>query len=133
MIAKLVLLTLFTVVVMFPPITALNAAPTVCRSLQPWRVYAGDASWNEEVVFLYQLSRYLKTHPDAVGHIVYYSSKKTSRRTLEHRLVRSVRYLTQNGKVSRKRLKVYYGGHEEAAKVVLQPFDKGTEPSRSPK
>ena len=135
MVAKIVLLALFTGVVLCPATVVMAApgAPAVGRSSQPWRVYAGDASWDEEVVFLYQLSRYLMKHPDAVGHIVYFSSKKVSRRKLERRLVRSVRYLTQHGKVSRKRLKVYYGGHEEAAKVVLQPVDKGTEPSGVPK
>jgi len=126
MVAKLVLLALLTGVVLALT-TVVAAAPAVGRS-QPWRVYAGDATWDQEVVFLYQFHRYLVMHLDTEGHIVYFSGKQVSRRKLERRLVRSVRYLIRDGKVRRERLKVYYGGHEEAAKVVLQPFDKGTEP-----
>lgn len=99
----------------------------------PFGVYAGNAPWDEEVVFLYQLARYLRMHPDAVGHIVYYSDERVSRKRLERRLVRSVRYIMKSGNVARKRLKVYYGGEKERSSIYLQPLAKDNEPPASPK
>ena len=125
MIAKLAFFAMFSIMVVPADAEVRTVMPT--HSFQsPFAVYAGDAPWDEEVVFLYQLSSYLQKYPDAIGQIVYYSDGKISRKRLKRRLARSVRYLTTTGSVNRKRLKVYYGGRQKRAKVVLQPCDEAT-------
>ncbi len=94
----------------------------------PFSVYSGNASKEEEIVFLDNFAIYLTEHPEMVGYIAYFSSEKRSASRLKKRVNRAVKYLSERRGIDIKRLIVIYGGRNERSKVVLQPTPQGAPP-----
>lgn len=94
----------------------------------PFAVYSGNLAWEDEVVFLDNFAIYLKRHPEMIGYVGFYSDARMSRRKLEDRMDRSIRYLRKTRKIPKGRVQARYLGIAEDSQIVLQPLNKDKNP-----